>query len=229
MHWGENIEPNFVQQPRRGASEGFIQFSRCSHCSKSITSSQSVLRVGGYCKSAWCQARLVTVTAGSGALSPQRPTWEPSCGLRAQLFVTKLWTKVGLNVFQGTGRKNMPYLCHPLRMSNHRRKCKSISRTAFRQYWISCTLSSKWSNTSNHQMFNSADKQEQRFSCCFEKFSRTFNTLFYNSQDLPSCAQKTQIRRISRPATVGHQSKTCSFTRSLAQGEWRLCLFDCEH
>lgn len=55
-----------------GALEGFILFSRCLYCSKSITSSQSVLRVGGYCKSAWCQARLVIVTAGGGKLFGQQ-------------------------------------------------------------------------------------------------------------------------------------------------------------
>lgn len=58
-HWRENLQPNFEMQVQDGGSSAF---SRCPRCSKSITSSQSALRVEGYCISAWCQARLVTVT-----------------------------------------------------------------------------------------------------------------------------------------------------------------------
>lgn len=36
-----------LQRVYKEAFEGFTLFSRCLHCSKSITSSQSVLRVGG--------------------------------------------------------------------------------------------------------------------------------------------------------------------------------------
>lgn len=64
--WQQGKIDNLIQQWWLGL-EGFIVFSRCLHCSKSITSSQAVLRVRMYYKSAWCQARLVTVTAGDSS------------------------------------------------------------------------------------------------------------------------------------------------------------------
>lgn len=122
---------------QEGAFEGFIPFSRCLHCSKSITSRESVLRVWGYCKSAWCQARLVTVTGRAKLFGQQGPSrgrmrtklW-PQCSGTEQklweLFAKILWWCVLIQL----DMRAAPYLYatfnarHPLSMEertrNHR-------------------------------------------------------------------------------------------------------------
>lgn len=88
---GYNSPGRLLREGRGWTRRGFL--SRCFHCSKSITSSGRTLRVEGYCKSAWCQTRLVTVTGWNWSPpSQQEPlqgsTWELPWYGRAVLLVS---------------------------------------------------------------------------------------------------------------------------------------------